>query len=156
MARLELRTFIQATPERIWSILVDFDGQKRWMADLRHLRITSAARQGVGTILEVTSELFRLPVVRDRIEVDSWQPPHEYTVVHTGRFTGTGGFRLDAVAGGTIFYWWEDFKPPLGPIGEFAFSQIVGPHMRRVFGRSMDNLRNLAENDPSTKPNPEV
>ena len=154
MASLEVRILIRADPERIWPILADFDAQAGWMADVRRLQVTSDIGQGVGTTLEVTSELFGLPVVRDRMEVDSWQPPLRYTVVHTGQFSGTGEFRLDRVEGGTIMVWREDFLPPLGPVGELAFKLFLGPYLRRVFGRSLDNLREVAEADSASKPSP--
>ncbi len=50
MATLDLRLFIRATPERVWEVLSDLQGQKRWMADLRSLEITSEAadRRGHG------------------------------------------------------------------------------------------------------------
>ena len=145
MARLDLRLFIRATPERVWEVISDLDGQKRWMVDLRRLDITSPQHSGEGTEVDVTSELFGLPLVKDRMLITSWQPPYRFDVEHRGAFTGTGSFTLDPVPGGTVFTWIEDFSPPLGPLGELGFSLAVGPHMRRVFRRSMDNVRDLAE-----------
>lgn len=145
MARLELRVFIRATPEQVWPILADFEGQKRWMVDLRRLEITSAVNEGVGTRMKVTSELFGLPVVKDEMVVDYWQPPHVYSVIHVGQFSGTGYFELRPTGGGTEFVWVEEFKPPLGALGELGFAVLVGPHLRRVFSRSMENVRRLAE-----------
>jgi uncharacterized protein YndB with AHSA1/START domain len=49
MARLDLRVFIRATPERVWEVLGDLEGQKRWMVDLRRLEITSEQQTGLGT-----------------------------------------------------------------------------------------------------------
>jgi len=145
MARLDLRIFIRATPERVWEILADLPGQKRWMADLRSLEITSPQQAGEGTEMNVTSELFGQPLVRDRMTITAWQPPHRLDVRHAGAFSGTGSFVLDPVRGGTVFTWIEDFQPPLGRIGELGFTMLVGPHMQRVFRRSMDNVRRLAE-----------
>ena len=145
MARLDLRIFIRATPERVWEVIGDLEGQKRWMADLRHLEIKSEQRSGAGTELDVTSELFGLPLVKDRMVITAWEPPHRFEVRHEGSFTGSGSFMLEPVRGGTVFTWIEDFKPPLGPAGELGFSTVVGPHLRRVFRRSMDNVRRLAE-----------
>ncbi|HEX5140148.1 MAG TPA: SRPBCC family protein, partial [Dehalococcoidia bacterium] len=62
-----------------------------------------------------------------------------------GQFTGTGAFVLQPAAGGTLFTWREHFKPPLGPLGELGFMLIVGPHLRRVFTKSMENVKHLAE-----------
>jgi hypothetical protein len=145
MARLHLSLHVNATPEQIWSILADLEGQKRWMVDVRKLDITSDVKSGVGTKMDVISELFGLPVVKDEMVVDYWQPPHLYSVIHTGQFTGTGYFELKPEAQGAEFIWVEEFRPPLGPLGELAFNLLVGPHLRTVFMRSMENVKRLAE-----------
>jgi len=145
VARLDLRLFIRAKPERVWEVISDLSGQERWMVDVRELEITSGVKSGAGTVIKLTSELFGRPVVHDIMEIVTWDPPRELGVVHRGQFTGTAAFRLEPARGGTIFIWWEEFKPPLGPLGELGFALIVGPHLRRVFRRSMDNVRRLAE-----------
>jgi hypothetical protein len=145
MARLKLRTFIRATPERVWQVISDLSGQARWMVDVRDLKITSKTTSGAGAVIELTSELFGLPVIRDVLEIVTWDAPRELAVVHRGQFTGTAAFRLEPLAGGTLFMWVEEFQSPLGPLGELGFTLVVGPHLRRVFGRSMDNVRRLAE-----------
>jgi hypothetical protein len=145
MARLDLRIFIRAAPERVWEVLADLQGQSRWMADLRSLEITSGQQSGAGTQMDVTSELFGQPMVKDRMTITAWEPPRRLDVRHDGSFTGTGSFVLEPVRGGTVFTWIEDFQPPLGRLGELGFRMLVGPHLRRVFRRSMDNLRRLSE-----------
>jgi len=145
MARLDLRIFIRATPERVWEVISDLGGQEKWMVDVRRLEVTSEVKIGVGTVIEVTSELFGLPVVHDVMEITAWEAPRELGIVHRGQFTGTAAFWLVPLGGGTVFRWCEDFRPPLGPLGELAFALVVGPHLRRVFGRSMENVRQIAE-----------
>ena len=145
MARVEVRAFIRASPERVWLIISDLSGQQRWMVDVRRLAVVSETRSGVGTVIDLTSELFGLPLLHDVMEIVTWEPPRELGVVHKGRFTGSGAYRLEPVAGGTVFIWWEEFRPPLGPLGELAHVLIVQRHLERVFGRSLDNVRRLAE-----------
>jgi uncharacterized protein YndB with AHSA1/START domain len=145
MAHLDVRVYIRATPERVWEVISDIPEQASWMVDVRRLEVTSEQRSGAGTVIKVTSELFGLPLVRDTMRITAWEPPHRFDVEHSGGVTGTGAFIIEAAPGGSIFTWVEDFKPPLGPLGELGFSLLVGPHMRRVFGRSLDNLRSLAE-----------
>jgi hypothetical protein len=145
MAHIDLRAFIRATPERVWEVISDLEGQAAWMVDVRKLEITSAQRSGVGTVLAVTSDLFGQPLVKDTMRITTWEPPHRFDVVHEGQFSGSGAFILEAVRGGTVFTWIEDFVPPLGPLGDLGFSIAVGPHLRRVFSRSMENVRRLAE-----------
>ncbi len=145
MARLDIRTFIRARPEQVWAVISDLSGQSRWMVDLRRLEITSAVKSGVGTVISATSELFGLPLVREVMEITAWEPNQRIGIIHRGQFSGTAEFRLEPAADGTAFIWIEEFAPPLGPIGELGFALLVGPHLRRVFGRSMDNVRRLAE-----------
>ena len=148
MARLEIRSFIRATPQRVWDVISDLDTQERWMVDVRELRILSEVRSGVGTVIDARTELFGLPLLHDVMEITGWEPPRQLLVRHGGQFTGTGAFELEPAHDGTIFFWWEEFQPPLGPLGELAFRLVVRPHMLRVFARSMDNARRLAESEP--------
>ncbi len=145
MAHLDLRIFIRATPERVWEVISDLPAQATWMVDVRKLEVVGEQSSGVGTVIAVTSELFGLPLVNDLMRITTWQPPNRFDVVHEGQFSGTGAFIVEAVRGGSVFTWIEDFEPPLGPLGELGFSLAVGPHLRRVFGRSMENVRRLAE-----------
>jgi uncharacterized protein YndB with AHSA1/START domain len=145
MAHIELRMFIRAAPERVWEIISDLPGQARWMEDVSRLEVVSEAKSGAGTTVDLTSEIFGLPLVHDVMDIVTWDPPRELGVVHRGAFTGTASFRLEPVRGGTVFVWVEDFKPPLGLAGEIGFSLLIRDHLRRVWTRSMDNVRKLAE-----------
>jgi Polyketide cyclase / dehydrase and lipid transport len=145
MAHLDVRVYIRATPQRVWDVISDIPGQASWMVDVRRLEVRSQQRSGVGTVVEVTSELFGQPLVKDTMRITAWEPPHRFDVEHVGQFSGSGSFIVEAAPGGTIFTWIEDFKPPLGPLGEAGFNIAVGPHLKRVFGRSLDNVRRLAE-----------
>lgn len=145
MARLVLRRLINAPPERVWDVLADLPGQKAWMVDLRSLEVTSEQTSGLGATIDVVSELFGQPVVKDRMVITAWDPPRYFAIDHVGQFTGYGYFRLNPEGKGTVFTWVEEFKPPLGPLGELGFFLIIGPHLRSVFRRSMDNVKRLAE-----------
>jgi hypothetical protein len=141
-----IRRRIAARREAVWRVIADLERQGEWMVDVRRLRVTTPQKQGVGTVLHVTSELFGLPVVRDVMAITRWEPPRRMDVEHRGMFHGTGSFVLDDDgAGGTTFTWIEDFRPPLGWLGEAAFYAVVRPHLMRVFARSMGNVARLAE-----------
>ena len=148
MATIDLRVFIRATPQRIWQIISDLSGQQRWMVDVRRLDIVSETKSGVGAVIDLTSELFGLPIVHDLMEIVSWEEPREIGVIHRGQFTGSAHFRLEPVRGGTIFTWREEFTPPLGFVGELGHRLLVRPHLERVFLRSLENVRRLAEDVP--------
>ncbi len=145
MADLVIRQFIRAAPQRVWDVISDLQGQERWMVDVRKLEITSETKSGAGATIELTSELFGLPLVHDIMDVVTWREPYEISIVHRGAFTGTASFLLAAAPGGTIFTWKEQFVPPMGPLGELAFRFVVHDHLVRVFSRSMENVRRLAE-----------
>lgn len=145
MAHLDIRRFIAAPPQAVWDVIADLEHQAAWMVDVRKLDIVTEQKQGAGVILHVTSELFGQPLVKDVMEITAWEPPRRMDVAHRGQFAGSGQFLLDPVENGTIFTWIEDFRPPLGALGELAFAAVVRPHLMRVFARSMANVRRLAE-----------
>jgi hypothetical protein len=145
MARLEIHTFVAAPAEDVWAVIEDFERQAAWMVDVRELEVVSEQRRGVGTVLRVTSELFGRPVVHDVMVLTAWEPPLLMDVAHRGQFHGYGQFLLERADNGTIFTWIEDFEAPLGRLGEAAFALVVRPHLRRVFARSMANVKRLAE-----------
>jgi len=144
MAHLEIRKFIPASPESVWTVLEDLERQGEWMVDVRSLEVISEQKRGAGAVMRVTSELFGQPVVHDVMTITRWEPPARLDVEHRGQFEGTGSFLLDRVHNGTILTWVEDFAPPLGPLGEAGFALAVRPHLLRVFARSMENVRRLA------------
>lgn len=145
MAHLDIRKFIAASPGAVWAVLADLEHQAAWMVDVRTLDIVTEQKQGAGAVMRVTSELFGQPIIKDVMAITAWQPPRRMDVEHRGQFHGTGQFLLEPVDNGTIFTWIEDFAPPLGPLGEFVFALVVRPHLLRVFARSMENVRRLAE-----------
>jgi uncharacterized protein YndB with AHSA1/START domain len=145
MAHLDLRTFIAAPPESVWDVLADLDRQRDWMVDLRRLDIVTEQHRGEGVVMDVTSELFGRPIVKDVMAITRWEPPHRMDVEHRGQFHGWGQFLVERVENGSIFTWIEDFKPPLGRLGELAFTLVVKPHLASVFRRSMANVKRLAE-----------
>ena len=145
MAHLDIRKFIAAAPAAVWDVLADLEHQGAWMVDVRRLDIVTEEKRGEGAVMHVTSELFGLPIVKDVMAITAWEPPNRMDVEHRGQFHGSGQFLLERVDNGTIFTWIEDFRPPLGPLGEAVFALAVRPHLLRVFARSMENVRRLAE-----------
>jgi hypothetical protein len=145
VAHLDIRKFIAASPDAVWAVLADLEHQSAWMVDVRTLDIVTEQKHGVGAVMQVTSELFRQPIVKDVMAITAWEPPRRMDVEHRGQFHGSGQFLLEGVDNGTIFTWIEDFAPPLGPLGELVFALVVRPYLLRVFARSMANVARLAE-----------
>ncbi len=149
MARIELSLFIRAPAERVWEVITDFSGQQRWMEDVHSLDVIFRTPDGPGTSIKVVTRLFGIPSLHDVMVVTAWEPPRLLEVVHCGQFSGTGAFRLEPAEGGTTFVWLEEFEPPLGEIGAFAVGKLIEPHLRQVWGRSMENVKRLAEEPPT-------
>ncbi len=136
---------MEAPRERVWDIISDLERHGEWMVDVRRLEVVGEPKRGEGALIRVTSELFGLPLIHDAMVVTRWRPPERLEVRHRGQFDGAGAFILDDAPDGTTFTWIEQFRPPVGPLGEIAFALIIGPHLRRVFARSMANVKELSE-----------
>ena len=83
-------------------------------------------------LVDVTSELFGMPLVHDVMEITAWDPPRMLEVVHRGQFPGTALSGSSRPNGHDVRLA-RGVQPPLGPIGELVFSLVVGPHLRRVW-----------------------
>lgn len=145
MARIEVTTHIEASPSRVWDVLVDWERQREWMADLRDVRVTSAAREGVGVTLTVRSDILGL-AVPDRMRVTTWAPQRELGVAHEGPvFHAVGSFELEETSDGTHLTWWDEASVPGGELTDALASRLVSPLLRRTFRRSLATLKRVCE-----------
>ena len=140
MARIRVRTVLDAPPERVWDDLRHISTHPEWMADAVGIRFLGEQRSGVGTRFECDTKVgpFRLT---DVMEITEWAPGRAMGVTHRGLVTGTGRFTLTKLRGGrTRFQWKEKLRFPLwmgGPVGAFASK----PVLTWVWRRSMRNLQ---------------
>ncbi|MGQ0830742.1 MAG: SRPBCC family protein [Microthrixaceae bacterium] len=140
MARIRVRTILDATPAEVWADLEDIASHSDWMADAVGIRFLTAQTSGVGTRFECDTKVgpFRLT---DVMEITEWSPGRAMGVTHTGLVTGSGRFTLKRARGGrTAFQWRERLRFPLwmgGPLGALASK----PVLTRVWRRSMRNLQ---------------
>lgn len=141
MARLRVRTVLDAPPEVVWRDLQDIGSHAQWMEDAVAIRFASDQTSGVGTRFDCDTKIgpFRLT---DQMEITEWSPGKAMGVQHTGLVAGTGRFTLKKAWGGrTVFQWRETLRFPLwmgGPVGAL----VAKPVLRWVWRR---NLRNLAQ-----------
>ena len=150
MARIDLEIHIDATPQRVWGLITDLDSQERWMEDVHRLEAVYRTANLEGSVIKVTSKLFGVPVLHDVMVITRADAPWTLEIVHAGAFSGSGAFRLeDDGPGGTRFRWEEEFEPPLGRLGETLTEHLIEPHLRQVWGRSMANVKRLAEAAPT-------
>jgi carbon monoxide dehydrogenase subunit G len=135
---------IAAPPERVWAILADWRRYPAWMPDVAWVRRRGPERE-LGLELDVKTKVFGLvPLVTDRIRVVAWEPARRMAIEHTGTVHGRAEWRLEPSGAGTLFRWREDVHLPPAPVGDLALA-VYWPVQRRLFRRSMRNLRRLAE-----------
>jgi carbon monoxide dehydrogenase subunit G len=139
----EERTSYSASPERVWSILVQWERQATWMPDVAWIKVLGPDRE-LGARLAVRTRIFGLPFTTDQIVVTGWEPPNRLAVQHTGAVSGRGEWRLQGSRDGTRFTWLESLELGGGPLGDVALRAYL-PVQRAMVRRSLANLRRLVE-----------
>jgi uncharacterized protein YndB with AHSA1/START domain len=146
VARIEVDIHIAAPPEQLWAVLADWEAQPRWMADARSVTVLSPQRAGAGTVVRCMTDLIGGLVVTDDMVVTEWDPPRVLAIRHLGRIIrGVGAFELEPTAAGTRFTWWEEIDSPFWALGDALTTVAVVPLVRRVFERSLAELKRVAE-----------
>jgi hypothetical protein len=138
--RVERRIVLPTPPAGAWVVLVDWERQSDWMADADEVRVTSAAREGVGTTLDVKTRVLNVPLFTERLEVVGWDPPRELRIAHRSFIRGQGTWTLTPAGAGTRFRWIEDLSLPVPLLGGLALL-VYRPFMRHLMGRAMRDLR---------------
>lgn len=112
---------VAADPGRCWSVLTDWDGQRRWIP-LTTVRVVGERTAGVGTHVRALSgfELCGLPFgLLDHFVVTGWVPERDLEVLHLGPyFTGEGVFSVRPSVSGTTVACTERFALPGAPATE--------------------------------------
>lgn len=133
----------RAPPERVWAVLVDWEGQAGWMPDVAWIRVLGRNREA-GARLKVRTKVFGVPFTTDLIRVVAWEPPSRLAVEHAGLVKGKGEWLLEPVPKGTKFTWTEELTLPPPRMGDLAF-RAYAPWQRAMLRRSLSNLRSLVE-----------
>lgn len=146
MARIEATTHVEAPPQRVWDVLVDWGRQAEWMVDVRSLAVVSEERDGLGVTVRCRTNILGL-TVNDELEVTEWEPPTTLGMRHLGPvIQGAGAFELTETPYGTRLVWWEEAHAPLGSVGDTVTGVVIVPWVNRVFRRSLARLKRLCEN----------
>ena len=148
--RLEVTRHSMAPRRVVWDLLTTWERQPEWMLDAKAVHVLTPHREGEGVTLRCPTNLLGV-TVQDVMRVTGWREPEYLEVTHLGRvISGSGAFELaDAGDGGTDITWWEQIDPPLGVVGAWGARVLVLPVLRRVFGRSLRQLAELAEFETS-------
>lgn len=141
--RFERSALFRASPERVWTVLSDWERQPSWMPDVAWVRLLGPERE-LGARLRVRTKVFGIPAANDLMRVTVWEPPVRLAIEHIGVVVGAGEWRLEPEAEGTRFTWEEDFRmlpPVLGGLALWLYS----PWQRLMLRRSIQKLRGLVE-----------
>jgi carbon monoxide dehydrogenase subunit G len=142
--RFQETAVIRVAPERVWSVLSDWERQATWMPDVSRIEVRGPERE-LGASMAVRTKVFGIPVATDLVRVTVWEPPRRVDVEHVGVVTGTGEWRLEPVDGGsTRFTWIEEIRVPLPIVGALAL-WIYAPWQRWMLRRSIRNLKRIVE-----------
>lgn len=140
MARIRVRTILDAPPDEVWADIEDIASHVDWMHDAVAIRFLSAQDRGVGTQFECATKVGPIRLT-DRMEITEWSPGAAMGVRHAGLVTGVGRFTLRPVRGGrTLFQWKEKLTFPVwlgGPLGALA----AKPVLRWVWRRNLRDLQ---------------
>jgi hypothetical protein len=145
--RLERQVVLPTTPAGAWAVLVDWERQPEWMADADEVRVTSTAREGLGTTLRVRTRVLNVPVFTERLEVVGWDPPRELRMAHRSFVRGAGTWSLTPAGAGTRFRWIEDLSLPVPLLGGLALL-AYRPFMRYLMGRTTRRLQTYVGSSP--------
>ncbi|CAN5576646.1 SRPBCC family protein [soil metagenome] len=160
MAELVVVQDVDASVERTWERLVDWESQGQWMLGTR-VRGTAQDGVGVGGGLEGWTGIGRLGFL-DTMVITQWQPPHRCVVRHTGRLLrGAGAFEVEPAGdtiGGTIgdsaggrcrVVWSEWVDPPFGLLGQLGWV-VAGPVVRLGVQLSLRRFARAVEADAAS------
>ena len=147
MARFRVAAYIEASPERVWELLADWEASAAWMVDATSVVILGEQREGVGTRVRAVTRIAGIALT-DVMTVTAWEPGRRLEVFHEGKpIHGRAWFALTPHEGGTRFEWVEDLTAPLGRLGEIGGRVLRAP-IEAVLRKSMQKLRVLAESQP--------
>src|SRR5438445_2174139 len=134
---------MNASPERVWGLLADWEGSAAWMVDATSVVVLGDQREGIGTRVRAVTRIAGISIT-DVMTVSAWEPERRLEVLHEGRvIRGRAWFELSPQGSGTRLEWVEDIIPPLGRLGEIGGRVLRAP-VELVLRRSLARLAALA------------
>jgi Polyketide cyclase / dehydrase and lipid transport len=121
LTTLSVSVDIDATVERTWAVVTDWERQGEWMP-MTDVRVSADTPMGVGAKISARSGVGAASFV-DPMVVDVWAPPHRCEVVHLGKLvTGRGVFTVEALPDDRSRFTWQE--------------QLEGEGLRRIIDRA--------------------
>jgi hypothetical protein len=135
---------VQASPERVWQVAMDWGRQGEWIPATR-----VSGGTGAGALVVAWTGIGRAGFT-DTMIITEWDPPRRCTVTHTGKVVrGRGVFEVLPRGERTEFRWIELAELPvpaaLRPAATAVGRWTLAPVMRLVLGYALRRLARLVE-----------
>lgn len=150
MAELVASVDVDASVERVWAALTNWETHGDWMVATTVQRTTSDGDGvGVGAGIEGITRLGPF-AVHDTMTFSQWQPPPaspaRCVVEHTGTLVrGSGAFEVEDIGDGRSRVVWSEWvQLPLGLLGETGWL-VVRPVVAVFLRLSLRRLARLVE-----------
>ncbi len=138
----EVTTSIQidATPERVWEVVMDADRLADWVTI--HRRLDGHTATTMNQVMCVRGVTFH---VAWKLDIDDRPRRAKWKGRGPARSRAETEYTLAAVDGGTRFDYRNEFKAPLGPLGAVASRALIGGVPEREANASLRKLKALVE-----------
>lgn len=125
-------------PDAAWDVVMDWNGQSRWMLFTR-VWPTEQDGRGVGGGVAARTAVGPLGFTDDMV-ITQWDPPTACRVKHLGKLVrGVGAFEVAPAPAGSTFTWSEDVVPPFGRFGT-AMWPVIRPGFELMMRISLRRL----------------
>ena len=134
---------VDASPERVWEWLSDWDRSVEWILGTT-VEVVGSQREGVGARTRAVTRIAGLKLI-DEMSVTRWEPPRLIEVRHHRKpVLGDAWFEVVPVDGGAQVEWVEDLELPFGRLGELGGSVLRAP-VEWGLRKSLIKLKRLVE-----------
>ena len=141
--RFEASVSVDASPERVWDWLRDWERSSQWMIGTT-VEVLSDSGEGVGARTRAVTRLAGVKLL-DVMTVTRWDPPSLIEVRHERwPLQGTAWFGIAPERGGARIEWVEEIAVPFGLLGRIVARVMRGP-VRWGLRKSLRNLKRLVE-----------
>lgn len=143
-ADLSLTQRVKASQEKVFAEIVNWPSQSAWMLGTK-VWVTKNDGVGVGGEFAAFTGIGKLGFI-DPMQITKWNPPHEVSVVHLGKFVrGTGEMKVEKISEDeSDFIWSESLELPLGIIG-FVGYKIIEPFFKSAIQKSLKKFALIVE-----------
>jgi hypothetical protein len=135
---------IDASVERTWAVVTDWERQGEWMP-MTEVRVSADTPMGIGAKISARSGIGVASIV-DPMVVDVWAPPHRCEVVHLGKIvTGRGVFTVEALPDNRSRFTWQEELDSVG--ARRVIDRIGMPPTRAMVKIALQRLSRLIAAD---------